>query len=126
MVERCKGNSDALTPLKMADEKLEAHISYITVAEFMDVISREYGERETRVQYAYLKHSPLIKDGKGEEIARNAGLYKTKYRFSLAGAIILAAAVEIDAEVPVTGGDKHCEEELKETTEVEAARPAAY
>jgi len=122
LIERYKGNPDALNLLKAVKEGLEAHISHTTIAELVNVISREYGEREARVQYVYLKRSPLIKDGTTEEITRNAGLYKTKYRFSLADAVILATAIEADAQMLVTGGDKQYEEEWKNVTEIEVKK----
>ncbi len=126
LVERYKGKQDALNLLRAAKEKLEAHISHITIAELSNVISREFGEREARIQYAYLKHSPLIKDGTSEETARNAGLYKTKYGFSLADAIILATAVDLGAQVLVTGGEKQYEEEWKEVTEIKVMKLSDY
>jgi predicted nucleic acid-binding protein len=122
LIEKYKGNPDALNLLKAAKEKLEAHISHITIAELTNVISREYGEREARIQYAYLKHSPLIKNATTEEIARNAGLYKTKYKFSLADAIILATAVNVNAQVLITGGAKQYEEEWKDVTEIKVMK----
>ena len=122
LVERYKANPDALDLLKAAAKGLEAHISHITIAELVNVISREYGEREARVQYAYLKRLPLIKNGTTEDISRNAGLFKTKYGFSLADAVILATAVEVNAQMLVTGGDKQYEEEWKNVTEVEVAK----
>jgi len=122
LIERYKGNSDAISLLKATEEGLEAYISHLTIAELVNVISREYGEREARVQYVYLKHSPLIKNGTTEEISRNAGLYKTKYKFSLADAVILATAVEVKAQMLVTGGDKQYEEEWKNVTEIEVTK----
>ncbi len=126
LVERYKGNRDAFNLLKAAKESLEAHISHITIAELVNVISREYGEREARVQYVYLKRSPLIKDGTTEEISENAGLYKTKYRFSLADAVILATAMEVNAQLLVIGGDKQYEEEWKNVTEIEVTKLSGY
>jgi predicted nucleic acid-binding protein len=122
LIERYKGNRDAIRLLRAAKTSLEVHISHITVAELVNVISREYGEREARVQYVYLKRSPLIKDGTTEEISKNAGLYKTKYKFSLADAVILATAVEIGAQMLVTGGDKQYEEEWQNVTEIKVAK----
>jgi len=126
LVERYKGDPDAIKLLKATKRGLEAHISHITIAELVNVISREYGEREARVQYVYLKRSPLIKNGTNEEISRNAGLYKTKYRFSLADAVILATAVEVDAQTLITGGDKQHEDEWKDVKEIEAAKLSDY
>jgi len=126
LIERYKGNRDALNLLKAAKENLEAHISHITIAELVNVISREYGEREARVQYVYLKRSPLVKNGTTEEISKNAGLYKTKYKFSLADAVILATAVEVNAQMLVTGGDKQYEEEWKNVTEIEVTKLSDY
>ena len=122
LIERYKGNSDAISLLKATKKGVEAHISHLTIAELVNVISREYGERDARVQYVYLKHSPLIKNGTTEEISRNAGLYKTKYKFSLADAVILATAVEVKAQMLVTGGDKQYEEEWKNVTEIEVTK----
>jgi len=126
LIERYKGNTDALNLLKAARKSLKAHISHITVAELVNVISREYGEREARVQYVYLKRGPLIKDGITEEISKNAGLYKTKYKFSLADAVILATALEVKAQMLVTGKDKQYEEEWKNVTEIEVAKLSDY
>jgi len=118
LVERYKDNADVVMILERARRGLEAHISHVTVAELMNVISREFGEREARVQYALLKHSGLVFDGTSEEIAKNAGLFKTKYGFSLADGFVLAGAVDCGAEVLVTGGQKQYEEEWKDVSEV--------
>lgn len=126
LVEQYKGNPDALTLLKATNEKLEAHLSHITIAELINVISREYSEREALIQHVYLKHSPLIKDGTTEDVAKNAGLYKTKYRFSLADAIILATAIDVNAQLIVTGGEKQYEKEWKSVTEIEVVKLADY
>ena len=126
LVERYKDNSDAISLLKAAKEKTEAHISHITIAELTNVISRVYGEREARTQYSYLKHSPLIKHGTSEEIAKNAGLYKTKYGFSLADAIILATAMDVDAQLLVTGGEKQYDKEWKNVTEISVVKLSDY
>lgn len=126
LVEQYKGNPDALTLLKATKEKLEAHLSHITIAELINVISREYSEREALIQHAYLKRSPLIKDGTTEDAAKNAGLYKTKYRFSLADAIILATAIDVNAQLIVTGGEKQYEKEWKAVTEIEVVKLADY
>lgn len=126
LVEHYKGNQDALFLLKEAEKKLEAHISHLTIAEIVNVISREYGEREARIQYAYLKRTPLVKNGTTDEIAKNAGIYKTIYKFSLADAIILATATEIGAELLVTGGKKQYEREWKNVKEIKVARLSDY
>lgn len=126
LVERYKGNPDAISLLKTAREKTEAHISHITIAELTNVISRVYGEREARTQYSYLKHSPLIRHGTSEEIAKNAGLYKTKYGFSLADAIILATAINVGAEILVTGGEKQYDKEWKNVTEINVVKLLDY
>lgn len=126
LIEKYKGNPDALKLLKLAKEKLEVHISHVTIAELINVISREYGEREARIQYAYLKHSPLIKDATTEEIARNAGLYKTKYKFSLADAIILATATCINAQTLITGGARQYEEEWENVNEIKVMKLADF
>jgi predicted nucleic acid-binding protein len=121
LVERYKGNADALRLLRMTRDRFEAHVSHVTVAELMNVVSREYGEREARVQYAFLKHSPLLQDGTSEDIAKNAGLYKTKYGFSLADAFVLSSAIDCGAEVLITGGERQYEEEWKEVKEIRVA-----
>jgi len=118
LIEKYKGKPDAERLLEMSGGELEAHISHITVAELMNVISREYGEREARVQYAYLKRSPLRRDPITEENARDAGLLKTKYGFSLADAIILSTAVAERADALVTGGARQYENEWKGVTEM--------
>ena len=122
LVERYKGNPGAIKLLSAVEEGLDAHISHITVAELVNVISRVYGERQARIQYAYLKRSTLVLDSTTKELSRNAGLLKTKYKFSLADAIILATAVEVKAELLVTGGDKQFEEEWKDVTEIEVVK----
>lgn len=122
LIERYKGNADAAKVLKKVRDGLEAHISHVTVAELMNVISREFGEREAHVQHALLKHSMLVLDGTNEEIAKNAGLFKTMYKFSLADAFILASAVACDADVLITGGEKQFEEEWKNVAEIKMAK----
>jgi predicted nucleic acid-binding protein len=122
LVERYKGNPDALRLLKATEKSLEGHVSNITIAELVNVISREFGEREALIQHAYLRRSPLIREGMTEEVAKNAGLYKTKYKFSLADAIILATAAEVDAQILITGGDRHYESEWKGVKEIEVAK----
>jgi len=118
LIEKYKGNPEAERLFDRAKNELEAHISYITITELMNVISREYGEREARVQYAYLKWSPLKRDPITEGNALEAGLLKTKYKFSLADAIILSSAVTTRADALVTGGVKQYEEEWKKVTEI--------
>jgi predicted nucleic acid-binding protein len=125
IVERYKGNPDAIAVLKAAEKEIEAHISHITMAELVNVISREYGEREARIQHAYLKRSPLIKNPITEEIAKNAGLYKTKYRFSLADGIILATALEIESDMLLTGGVKQYEQ-WKDVKEIKIMKLADF
>jgi len=102
------------------------HISHVTIAEVVNVISRMYGEREARVQYAYLKHSSLKRDPTTEGIAVNAGFYKTKYKFSLADAIILATAVEAGVDVLVTGGEKQYQSEWRSVDEVDVMKLADF
>ena len=121
LVERYKGNAEAAKLLKMAKNKLEMHISHVTVAELTNVISREFGEREALVQYALLKHSGLVLDGTSEEITRNAGLFKTRYRFSLADAFVLASAIACSVDVLVTGEERQYDEEWKEVDEIKVA-----
>jgi len=118
LIEKYKGNPDAERLLESARNGVESHISYITIAELSNVISREYGEREARTQCAYLKRSPLKRNPVTEEIARDAGLLKTKYGFSLADAVILSTAVAVRADVLVTGGARQYEEEWKDVTEI--------
>ena len=119
LIEKYKGNPDAERLLERAEKGFECHISYITIAELANIISREYGEREARTQSAYLRHSPLKRNAVTEEIARDAGLLKTKYRFSLADAIILSTAVAVKADALVTGGARQYEEEWKDVTEIQ-------
>ena len=118
LIEKYKGNPDAEKLFENAQKRFEAHISHITIAELMNVISREYGEREARVQYAYIKRAPFQRNSITEENAHDAGLLKTKYKFSLADAIILSTALTIKADVLVTGGDKQYEKEWKNITEI--------
>jgi len=122
LIDKYKGNPDAEGLLERAKDEHEAHISLITVTELMNVISREYGEREARVQHAYLKRSPLIREPVTEEVARDAGLLKTKYRFSLADAVILSTAIAKKADVLLTGGDKQYEKEWKDVTEMQVLK----
>lgn len=93
-------------------------MSHVTIAEMVNVISRVYGEREGRIQHAYLKHSPLIMRPTTEEMAKDVGLFKTKYGFSLTDAFILSTAVDVEADLHVTGGEKQFEEEWKNVDEV--------
>jgi len=118
LIEKYKGSGDAEKVFEGAKARFEAHISHITVAELMNVISREYGEREARVQYAYIKRAPLRRDPLTEENARDAGLLKTKYGFSLADAVILATALAVGADVLVTGGEEQYEREWKDVREI--------
>jgi predicted nucleic acid-binding protein len=126
LIEKYKENSDAERLLEGAKDKFDAHVSCITVAELVNVISREYGEREARVQYAYLKRSPLRLNSVTEENARDAGLLKTKYKFSLADAVILSTALAIKADVLVTGGAKQYEDEWKKVTELQVSELSAF
>ncbi len=126
LVERYKGNPDAIKLLNRVEEGLDAHISHVTVAELVNVISREYGERQARIQYAYLSRSPLVMDGTTKESSKNAGLLKTKYRFSLADAYILATAMEVQANLLFAGGDKQYEKEWKYVTEMQVAKLSDY
>jgi len=119
LIEKYKGNPDAEHLLESAKKGFESHISYITIAELANIISREYGEREARTQYAYLKRSPLKRNPVTEEVARDAGLLKTKYKFSLADAIILSTAVALKADALVTGGVRQYKEEWKDVTEIQ-------
>lgn len=126
LIEKYKGNPDAEKLFENAKKQFEGHISYITIAELMNVISREYGEREARVQYAYIKRAPFQRNPITEENARDAGLLKTKYKFSLADAVILSAALAIGADVLVTGGDKQYEKEWKNVTEMQVLKLSAF
>ena len=122
LVERYKRNPEAISVLKAAGKKFEAVISLISITELVNVISREYGEREARVQYAHLIRLPLVRSGVTDEIAKDAGLYKTKYKFSLADALILATAVEVNAQLIVTGGERQFEEEWKNVEEIDVMK----
>ena len=126
LIEKYKENPDAERLLEGAKNKFEAYISCITVAELINVISREYGEREARVQYIYLKRSPLRLNSVTEENARDAGLLKTKYKFSLADAVILSTALAIKADVLVTGGARQYEDEWKKVTELQVSELSAF
>lgn len=68
LVKRYKGNPGAIKLLSAVEEELDAHISQITVARLVNVIRRLYGERQARIQYAYLKRSTLVLD------AQNRGM----------------------------------------------------
>jgi len=121
LVEQYKGNIKAIRLMRKASkDSFEAYVSHLTIAELVNVISRVYGEREARIQYAYLKHSPLVMRPTTEEVAKDAGLLKTKYRFSLADAFILSTAVDVGADLLVTGSKKQFEEEWKNVDEIRA------
>ena len=122
LIEKYKENPDAEGLLERARDEFTAQISHITVAELMNVISREYGEREARVQHAYLKRSPLKREPVTEGSARDAGLLKTKYKFSLADALILSTAIASKADILLIGGDKQYENEWKEVTEIQVSK----
>ncbi len=122
LIEKYKGATDAEDLFERARDSFDAHISHITVAELMNVISRVYGKREARLQYAYLKRSPFQRNPITEEIARDAGFLKTKYRFSIADALILSTALAIKANVLVTGGEKQFEEEWKSVVELQVMK----
>jgi len=126
LIEKYKENAEAEKLFENAENKFEAHVSYITVAELMNVISREYGEREARVQYAYMKRAPLKRNPITEENARDAGLLKTKYKFLLADAAILSTALTIRADVLVTGGAKQYEKEWKKVTEIQISKLSEF
>lgn len=121
LIERYKSSPDAIRLLK-SGAKLELHLSHITIAELVNVISRQYGEREALVQFAYLKRSPLRRNPTTEDLAKLAGILKTKYRFSLADAIILATAIDSKADVLITGGDAQFEDEWKGVTEIKVEK----
>jgi predicted nucleic acid-binding protein len=118
LVEEYKGNPNSSKLIRSADRH-ELIISDITIAEIMNVIAREYGEKEARMQYALIRNLPLIKISTTETIAENAGLYKTRYRFSLADAFILSTAVSTDADALITGGAKQFNEEWRNVSEVD-------
>jgi predicted nucleic acid-binding protein len=122
LIEKYKGNPDAEKLFENAKKQFEVHISYVTIAELVNIISREYGERTARVQYAYIKRAPLQRNPITEENARDAGLLKTKYKFSLADAVILSTALAIGADVLVTGGDKQYEKAWKNVTEMQVLK----
>ena len=126
LIEKYKGNVIAERVLEDAENRFEAYVSHITIAEITNVISREYGEREARVQFAYLRRSPIRLVPMTEEIARDAGLLKTRHRFSLADAIILSSALTVKADVLVTGGEKQYEDEWKRVTEMQVVKLADF
>jgi len=126
LIEKYKGNPDAEKLFENAKTMFEAHISHITIAELMNVISREYGEREARIQYVYMKRAPLQRNSITEENARDAGLLKTKYKFSLADAVILSAALTIKADILVTGGDEQYEKEWRNVEEIQVLKLADF
>ena len=67
-----------------------------------------------------------MKDVTTEEIAKNAGLYKTRYKFPLADAVILTTATDVDAQLLVTGGEKQHEEEWRSVKEIEVLKLTEY
>jgi predicted nucleic acid-binding protein len=122
LVEQYKGNIGATKLMRGALEgSFEAYVSHVAIAELVNVISRVYGGREARIQYAYLKRSPLVMKPTTEEGAKRAGLFKTKYGFSLADGFILTTAVDLGADLLITGGVRQFEEEWKDVDEVKVA-----
>ncbi len=117
LVEEYKGNTHSNKLIRSADRN-ELVISHVTIAELVNVIARQYGEKEARMQYTYIKNLPLSKIPTTERIAEDAGFYKTKYKFSLADAFILATAVNTDADALVTGGEKQFDEEWSDVSEI--------
>ncbi len=118
-IERYKANPQALALLKAAaDKRINAHISHITIAELFDIMMRNYGEKEALTQHAYLKHAPLKMHPTTDEIAKEAGLYRAKYCFSLANGIILATAISANADFLVVGDKAFHDEKWNEITEI--------
>jgi len=118
LVEEYKGNPYSSRLIRSSD-KHELIISHITIAEIINVIARQYGEKEARIQYAYIKELPLSKISTTDMIAEDAGFYKTKYKFSLADAFILSTAVNTRADALITGGAKQFNEEWSHVSEVD-------
>lgn len=105
-----------------AKEKLELHISQLTMTELLDVITKKYGERTGLTQYALLKHSPLIRHPITEDITKEAGLYKAKYGLSLEDGIILATALRKGADLFVTGKERDYEEKWRKISEIKVMK----
>jgi len=118
LVEGYKGNPHSSKLIRSSD-KHELIISHVTIAELINVIARQYGQKEARIQYAYIKNLPLSKIPTTETIAKDAGFYKTRYKFSLADALILSTAVNIEADALITGGVKQFNEEWSDVSEID-------
>lgn len=118
LVEQYKGNPYSSKIIRSSDRH-ELIISHITIAELINVIARQYGQREARIQYAYIKNLPFSKIATNEMIAKDAGFYKTRYKFSLADAFILSTAVNTGADALITGGAKQFKEEWSDVSEVD-------
>lgn len=122
LVEKYKENNYAERVLEAAKTLFETHISVITMAELVNVIDRLYGDKEARIQFAYINSVPLIQNPLTLGVAFKAGLLKTKYRFSLADAVILSTAIATESDVLVTGGEKQYEKEWKNVNELKVAK----
>ena len=117
LVEEYKGNPYSSKLIRSSDRH-ELIISHVTIAELINVIARQYSQKEARIQYAYIKNLPLSKIPTTEIIAKDAGFYKTRYKFSLADAFILSTAVNTEADALITGGMKQFNEEWSDVSEV--------
>jgi predicted nucleic acid-binding protein len=118
LVEEYKGNPYSSKLIRSSDRH-ELAISHITIAEFINVLARQYGEKEARIQYAYIENLPLSRIPTTDAIAKDAGFYKTRYKFSLADAFILSTAVNTGADALITGGVKQFNEEWSDVSEVD-------
>jgi len=123
-VEKYEGNPLAEKALRKIEKPL---ISIATVAELIAAIARREAKRGREDwEEEALKHYVIITSGFTaipitEDMAKRAGILRTKYReagieFSLADGIILATAESMDGTI-ITGG-KQYEREWKTITEV--------
>jgi len=123
-VEKYEGNPLAEKVLRKIEKPL---ISIATVAELIAAIARREARRGREDwEEEALKHYVIITSGFTvipitEDMAKRAGILRTKYReagieFSLADGIILATAESMDGTI-ITGG-KQYEREWKTITEV--------
>jgi len=123
-VEKYEGNPLAEKVLRKIEKPL---ISIATVAELIAAIARREARRgRENWEEEALKHYVIITSGFTvipitEDMAKRAGILRTKYReagieFSLADGIILATAESMDGTI-ITGG-KQYEREWKTITEV--------
>ena len=123
-MEKYEGNPLAEKVLRKIEKPL---ISIATVAELIAAIARREARRGREDwEEEALKHYVIITSGFTvipitEDMAKRAGILRTKYReagieFSLADGIILATAESMDGTI-ITGG-KQYEREWKTITEV--------